>query len=578
MLVDSVGVHMKIVYLGRPSRRTTPSPSPDGDVIELLHNNWDDFGFKTSFPVTARINGKNIDLQMVQLLVHGARATSVFLDQLLKEGWDGTFPIPGADYISVPLDITFYEQLEGLLGQEGVVKVAEQLRDASYLTRTLNDESAIALTQTDGFSKSLQRERGSIKAYIDGWKIFSRHDIAVLDLGFDFKNIFGNTTRLQLNFQPKSPLPHDVNVLIGPNGYGKSRVLHQIVQHWISLHSDDDIGFLKKPNLSQIVVVSYSPFELFPVDLARQKLKDTDAYRYFGFRGRGVNTKDNKLGKIRVSHEFPRKNAAHSLINCLRDDKQYKSIRDWAYKVRTVENVLKTAFEFDFAAIEIASKRRVRSLYQDTSLLAEDSLSLSVGSRGNRQRFVPISFDRIEELDDNQLRKAVIAESGVTFFHDGAPIQLSSGQRLFAYIVINVLGAIRRNSLILVDEPEIFLHPTLEIQFIDMLKKILASFNSKALLATHSVVTVREMPADCVHVFEKTEDDLLVNKPPFQTFGGDIQRISSYVFGDNSVSKPFERWIDSKLDEYESAEHLIEGLGEDVNEELVVLIRAMGRD
>jgi hypothetical protein len=33
-----------------------------------------------------------------------------------------------------------------------------------------------------------------------------------------------------------------------------------------------------------------------------------------------------------------------------------------------------------------------------------------------------------------------------------------------------------------------FLHPTLEIQFIEMLKAILARFNSKALMATHSVV------------------------------------------------------------------------------------------
>jgi ABC-type transporter Mla maintaining outer membrane lipid asymmetry ATPase subunit MlaF len=143
--------------------------------------------------------------------------------------------------------------------------------------------------------------------------------------------------------------------------------------------------------------------------------------------------------------------------------------------------------------------------------------------------------------------------------------------------VINILGAIRRNSLILVDEPELFLHPTLEIQFVDMLKTILSRFNSKALLATHSVVTVREIPSQCVHVFEKTNDDVVLRHPPFQTFGGDFQRISSYVFGDKAVSKPFEAWIKAQLDELETADALIAALGDDLNEELIVLIKAMER-
>src|SRR5690606_10922397 len=156
------------------------------------------------------------------------------------------------------------------------------------------------------------------------------------------------------------------------------------------------------------------------------------------------------------------------------------------------------------------------------------------------------------------------AADGVTFFRDGNIVQLSSGQKLFSFIVINILGAIRRDSLILIDEPELFLHPTLEIQFIDMLKAILDRFNSKALLATHSLVTVREVPTDCVHVLVRTKDGLSIRTPPFQTFGGDMQRISSYVFGDHDASKPFERWIKDQLEELGSADALINALGDDI--------------
>jgi hypothetical protein len=317
-------------------------------------------------------------------------------------------------------------------------------------------------------------------------------------------------------------------------------------------------------------VVSYSPFERFPVDMDGVTVQDKDVYRYFGFRGHSGEKTDGKSRRIRLSHEYPKVNAAQSLLACLADDQKFKAITDWAKKVSTMERVLRTAFQFDFAAIEIEANKRARYLYSNFDEV-EGLTSLDVDGH----RYIPIASHTMNYADASRLRVACVAKSGVAFFKDGTPIELSSGQRLFAYIVINLLGVIRRNSLVLIDEPELFLHPTLEIQFIEMLKEILASFNSKALLATHSEVIVREVPADCVHVFARTEDGLVITHPPFQTFGGDIQRISSYVFGDNIVSKPFEKWLAQKLEEFGSAAALIQAMGGSLNEELLVQIKAM---
>jgi hypothetical protein len=110
-----------------------------------------------------------------------------------------------------------------------------------------------------------------------------------------------------------------------------------------------------------------------------------------------------------------------------------------------------------------------------------------------------------------------------------------------------------------------------------MLKKILSVYSSKALLATHSVVTVREVPSECVHVFEKTDAELQITNPPFETFGGDVQRISSYAFGDRSVSKPFEAWLKNLLKEYGTANQVLEALGADINEEMIIQLHAMER-
>jgi energy-coupling factor transporter ATP-binding protein EcfA2 len=569
---------MKVVYLGRESRRTNHPPSPEGDVLELLSNNWDDYGYRTTFITVCRINGASLELGNIRILLDDASDSSSFLDKKLAKGWNGRFPVPDCNFLSVPSEISFYEQLVATLGTAGAIDVASALRDTSYLVRVLDDEDAKRLLPTDGFQNSLQRERGSIKSYIDGWKILARESIAVLDMGFQFHDVLGHPATLNLKFQSESILPHDINVLIGPNGSGKSRVLHQIVNDWISDSPRPGVGFISKPNLSQVVVVSYSPFEQFRVDLAREKLQDKEAYRYFGFRGRSPQSDDGKIGKIRLSHEFPKRNGARSLIAALVDDQRYKTIADWAQKLRTIEKVLSSGFDFDFAAVEVSPTARAKSFVSDQSGENARSPALDFNRDGDTARFIPITSDRIDQLDAAALTRHVVAETGVAFFKDGNPIELSSGQRLFAYIVINIVGAIRRNSLILIDEPELFLHPTLEIQFIDMLKKVLAQFNSKALLATHSVVTVREMPADCVHVFERADDEVHISNPPFQTFGGDVQRISSYVFSDKSANKPFERWISDQVVELGSSEAVISRLEGELNEELIVQLRAIQRD
>jgi predicted ATPase len=536
-------------------------------VLELLWNNWNDYGYETTFEVTCRVGGETVEVGAIRLLIANESSSRAVLDRVRTSGWDGAFPAPRLDYISVPSEITFFQQLKAHLGVEGAIRIAQELRDASFLVHNA-DGNALALVNTEAFSKSLQRERGSVAAFLDGWKVLENQTIAVQNLAFRFQDVFRKTSTFTLNFASESLLPHDINVLIGSNGVGKSRVLHQMVDAWIN-PLGKELGFSQQPNLSQLVVVSYSPFEHFPVDMEGVAVQDRDAYRYFGFRGRLVDETGNVPSSVQLSHEFPKTNAVRSLVSCVIDDQRFKAITDWAKKVRTMERVLRTAFDFDLAALEIMPSTETSALYLDF-----DDAEASIIDVGGTHYF-PITSYNVSHLNVDHLLSVCVVLSGVSFFKDNVPIELSSGQRLFAYIVINLLGVIRRNSLVLIDEPELFLHPTLEIQFVEMLKEILATFSSKALMSTHSEVIVREVPADSVHVFHRTDEGLVISHPPFQTFGGDIQRISSYVFGDNAISKPFEKWLAQRFKEFGSAEALIAALGDTLNEELLVQIWAM---
>lgn len=573
---------MKIIYAGRDTKRRKAAEHLD-NVIVLLFDRWDDYNFKTTFPTHCRMKGESVELESLRILFEDQMTSFEFLDALIEGGWDGVFPVPNVNYISTPGALSFYEQIEGHLGLDAAIEVAQTLRDASYLTKIKDDQDAIRLLNSPGFKNSLQRERGSIKAFLDGWKLFGKRSIFIENQTFTFRTTHGDLLPLELKFASENPLPHDINVLIGPNGVGKSQLLRQVVDYWLDLNPErnDDVGFATRPNLNQMVVVSYSPFELFPVDTSEDtQRRDHEVYRYFGLRGRMKSITDSKRGsdKVTLSREFPKTNAAQSLLDCLADDQRYGAIKEWSNKVETMERVLGRAINFDRAAIVVSGEDEIDDFFTTKDWLEDRYLEGELGDEDGDpevERYIPIASDRIDNLKVGVLRKHVRDRKGVVFLKDGKPIHLSSGQRLFSYIVINILGAIRRNSLILVDEPELFLHPSLEIAFVRMLKSILAAYGSTALVATHSLVTVREIPRDCVHVFENTKDGIAVKTPPFETFGGDVQRISSYVFGDKSISKPYEEWVAEQLKEFESADELIAAMGDNINEELLIQIRAM---
>lgn len=576
---------MRIVYVGANKDLLQHWLNEKGDVLLLLYDRWDDFGYKTRFPTYCRVNDEEIDLGAVRIMFENQQASHTFLTTLREHGWDGAFPIHEANYISVTEEITFYEHLRDLLEPAEAMKIALALRDASHLVFSLEDEQAIQLIETEGFRTSLQRERSSQNSFADGWSKLGGQELGVRDLKFTFRDIFDELSELELKFVSRSPLPHDVNVIIGPNGVGKSSALRQMIRAWIQPKPDhpelEGALFDPRPNLSQLVAVSYSPFERFPVDTDDEAsldkpLKDKDIYRFFGFRGRHLSQNTGRPTKIRYSLAVPRANACLSLIQCLVDDRRYATIKAWANKLRTLERVLSSAINFDTAAVKLRQDAVLDEIIGADPFEQTQIFEIEPDAENQVEHYLAISpSDDVIKIP--ALQKYVDLEGGVAFFLDGDRVELSSGQRLFCYIVVNVLGVMRRNSLVVVDEPELFLHPTLEIQFVSMLKQLLRSYGSKALVATHSVVTVREVPSRCVHVFENTDDGLRISNPPFETFGGDVQRISSYVFGDRSVSKPHESWLKDLLLQYGTAEAVIEELDEDLNEEMIIQLNAMER-
>lgn len=559
---------MKIYF--HPNRGWQNSPlrlDSEPNLLSLSGNNWDDYGTKTTLNASLYFDGVKHEFDFhIKLLIPDCDYTASKLDELCASGWDGFFPIPELRYVSIPSDIDFYTTIVSKLGFEQAVQVISSLNDAGYLVHHKKDPFAISLSQSDEFSSSLMRESGANKSFQDGWRIIvgaAASEIRDFDLNLITRT--GLIRRVPFRFE-SALLPYDINVLIGPNGIGKSHCLKSLVEYWLqtgmgdyqALAQSGHQPFSARPNISRLILVSYSPFEEFNLDLESSKLMDKTAYRYFGFR------QAREDGTIGISRNLPAYNSSESIIDALYDDFKNDFIQGRVGKIDAAESVLKPALGYDQLALEI-------DLTPQTSLLQPHLVEI------NGKTYIPLNRGVTTLVHEADLKNACKLTEGVIFLKEQQPLSLSSGQRLFTFIVINVLGAIRDNSLIVIDEPELFLHPTLEIEFISLLKAVLAPFRSKAILATHSLSVVREVPSNCVHIFREDETGLDIVPPPFETFGGNVQRISSYVFGDKSVSKPFDEWVEAKMQEPIDADSLINQLGSEINEELMMKILSLGR-
>lgn len=495
---------MRIKYTPNLSWRL-PAPQLAGEenYLSLSGNDWDDFGIQSKLNATVVLGGvKQAVAFSLKVLIADCNYTAKRLDELCAAGWNGEFPIPGVDYVSVPTDVDFYKVVHSKLDVKASVEVLINLRDAGYLINVINDVKANTLTETPEFANSLLRDSGSNKSYQDGWRLFAGQESQIRDFTLNILTHEYESKAIPFRFE-SSLLPYDVNVLIGPNGIGKSYCLRALVEYWLKTGMGDKktldgLGhepFDVRPNINRLILVSYSPFEEFSLGLtAEDKVADRSSYRYFGFRQKrdddSIRIEPEKLegDRIRINRNLPKFEASHSLIDAIFEDEKYKDESWWVNKFEAVESALKVALHFDHLAIKVNMDKAGGILDSFPSIInGENYLELNglIGAKYKKE-----SFKSICNFSD-----------GIQFIKDNKVKGLSSGQQLFSYIVINVVGAIREHSLIVIDEPELFLHPTLEIEFISLLKVILKPFKSKAILATHSLAVVREVPSKCVHIF-----------------------------------------------------------------------------
>lgn len=110
----------------------------------------------------------------------------------------------------------------------------------------------------------------------------------------------------------------------------------------------------------------------------------------------------------------------------------------------------------------------------------------------------------------------------------------SSGEKHILYSFTNIFNCINTNSLVLIDEPEISLHPNWQIKYISFLKKVFADYSScHFIIASHSHYLVSDLNPDnsslvTVDVDEKGKQFITLD---YSTYAWSAENILYNIFG-----------------------------------------------
>ena len=511
---------------------------------------WNDWDYILKFKLYYVTEGEKQNLGFLRLLVNGNKDTSKYFISLGEKKEENIYKINGifdsTDAVSLPTDMDYYHKIKNLLTKK--IKIENFLLmmcDASYFYSEIE-----RFKEWDGFSGSLMREGCTSEAILrKGHQIaignYSATSLIEINLDVSSKSIdpvkfcFDNTRDIGKT---------NINLLTGKNGTGKSFLLKEISEIVTGLQEIDD----KWPYFHKLIVVAYSPFEDFltkdelfdKLDKKYSKNKNSrnketpsrrrlnvNEYAYVGFR--------NDSGEFDIN--WPKSHSVESLIKILTFDKENKW---WSDRGRF--EVLKETLNLcvDFETIAIKSKKSGELLSIDSS-----------------------SNENIEILKNEASKK-----KGLYFLKDGEPLSLSSGQKIYSYIIPALVAEIEDESLIILDEPELYLHPHLEVGLINMMKYLLEETSSYSIIATHSAILTREVEKRGVKILRKNKNRTTVVPPSFETYGESLETIIGEVFDDYITDKPFQASLDQLIQKADDKKEILKKIRSSVGDEALAYL------
>lgn len=456
-----------IPYVDRGKRYKRLSGESEGF---LVRDNWDDYGFKTSFTlVYFDEDGDRHDIGHVKIMVANMPTGYVAIDE--------EFEVLAPGYGSLGQDQSYYETLLEL--PEPVrVTILGALRDVVW-----DDAIRAELQDDDAYGTSLTRSVGEARFNKQRSIIQEQAELTAFNFTYRFP---GGGEEIAVRVDPGSLPPSNIHVVIGRNGVGKTTLLTSISsllrngrdRRLGRLRFEEDPDAAPKDQFANLITVAFSAFDSFdpPPRSASGRLRSLKAgtrsgldYTYVGLKKRvkvGDERATGNKNEADLQQDF-----VESTLQCLRS----------------------------------ASRPRWQAAMR---ILEADPLFAGLGL----SHLVELEYDAIED------RAGEIFETA------------SSGHKIVLLTLTRLAELVSERTLVLIDEPEAHLHPPLVMALVRAISDLLAKRNGVAILATHSPVVVQEVPASCVTLLFRAADAITVERPQIETFAENLGALTREIF------------------------------------------------
>jgi len=512
---------------------------------------WDDFNYIVTFQIQRVTQGKREFFGRTKVLIRGEKDTSkYFMASGHSQGnsFDITKLLNPDSAVSLATDLDYYQRLAKDL-KGSAEEFLRQICDASYFR-----DRYVTYSQWNGFDVSLLRGGSTALAIINkGRQVAAGRYVPEKDFKFNVAGLTQDFEPIHFRFDNSRKLGNtNVNLLIGRNGTGKSHVLRHLVDQVTGLVLSAD----KQPYFHKVVVAAYSPFESFKTEnqlsaalgeetsggealekMSQRRLM-VNKYAYIGFKDPGGC----------FSLDWPKESSVHALLKILAYDED-SSWRDVS-RFELLFNTLRQSINFDFLALKDKGGQAIL-------LSAADN-------------HVQPSAKSIEEKVD--VTQGIFFLKQSTTAQQPLPVPLSSGQTIYSYLLPNLVAEVEDESLVILDEPELYLHPAMEIALINMVKTLLRDTKSNAIVATHSSILAREVERLGIVVLRREEERTTATLPPFETFGQSVELIMGEVFDDYHVRKAYQDSLDDAAAPYANPEVALNNLAESVGDEALAYL------